>query len=131
MSESAVNDVDIPTIVHDKARKEYRLTLQNLANKNKEKEPTAVLQYEIVSPGTYELYHTEVPPEFRGKGIGKVIAKHAFDDLLNKSEETEEEKNLKDCSASEPTKLILSCSFLKGYWEKNKGTYEGFDITGI
>jgi predicted GNAT family acetyltransferase len=39
------------------------------------KEPTALLQYQVVSPGTYELYHAEVPPEFRGKGIAKVIAK--------------------------------------------------------
>ena len=35
MSMSAGNDQDIPTIVHDKKRKEYRLTLQNLPNQNK------------------------------------------------------------------------------------------------
>ena len=40
-----------------------------------EKVPTALLQYEIVSSNAYELFHTEVPPEFRGKGIGKVIAR--------------------------------------------------------
>ena len=44
-------------------------------SKLQKKEPTALLQYQVVSPGTYELYHTEVPPEFRGKGIAKVIAK--------------------------------------------------------
>ena len=32
---SAGSDQDIPTIVHDKARKEYRLTLPNLADQNK------------------------------------------------------------------------------------------------
>ena len=35
MSMSAENDQDIPSIVHDKARKEYRLTLPNLANQDK------------------------------------------------------------------------------------------------
>merc|ERR1711962_1973693 len=127
MSSSA--EKDAPTIIHDKNNKEYRLTLQNLPNKNKEKEPTALLQYEIIAPGTYELYHTEVPPEFRGKGIGKVIAKYAFDDLLKKSEDTIKEKKGKDSSTSETPKLILSCSFLKGYWEKNKEVYEGYSIS--
>ena len=35
MSSSAEKDVDVPTIIHDKNNKEYRLTLQNLPNKNK------------------------------------------------------------------------------------------------
>ena len=35
MSSSAEKNVDVPTIIHDKNHKEYRLTLQNLPNKNK------------------------------------------------------------------------------------------------
>ena len=35
MSMSAGTDQDIPNIVHDKARKEYRLTLPNLAHQDK------------------------------------------------------------------------------------------------
>lgn len=131
MSVSAEKATDVPIITHDKKRNEFRLTLQNLQSTKKEKEPTAILQYQTVSPGTYELYHTEVPPEFRGKGIGKIIARHAFHDLLNKSEEETEEKNAANSSASNGCKLILSCSFLIGYFEKNKNSYEGCDITKI
>ena len=57
--------------------------------------------------------------------------RYAFDDLLKKSKETVEEKKGNDSSTSETTKLILSCSFLKGYWEKNKEAYEGYSISGI
>ena len=35
MSMSAGTDQDIPNIVHDKARKEYRLTLPNLSHQGK------------------------------------------------------------------------------------------------
>ena len=35
MNSSAEKDVDVPTIIHDKTHKEYRLTLQNLPNQNK------------------------------------------------------------------------------------------------
>ena len=57
--------------------------------------------------------------------------RYAFDDLLKKSEETIEEKKGKDSSKSETPKLILSCSFLKGYWEKNKEVYAAYSISGI
>jgi hypothetical protein len=60
-----------------------------------------------------------------------LIFRHAFNDLLNNSDKPEAEKKNKDFSAPQNSKLILSCSFLKGYWEKNKGSYEGFDITEI
>ena len=58
-------------------------------------------------------------------------SRHAFHDLLNKSEEETEEKNAANSSASNGCKLILSCSFLIGYFEKNKNSYEGCDITKI
>ena len=35
----------------------------------------AVLQYSWVKPDTADLFHTEVPPVFRGKGIAKYLAK--------------------------------------------------------
>ena len=57
--------------------------------------------------------------------------RHAFNDLLNNTDEPETDNKNKDSSASQNSKLILSCSFLKGYWEKNKGSYEGFNITEI
>jgi predicted GNAT family acetyltransferase len=34
----------------------------------------AVIDYAIVKDNVIDLYHTEVPPEFQGKGIAKVLA---------------------------------------------------------
>ena len=63
--------------------------------------------------------------------ISNKTFRYAFDDLLRKSEDTVEAKKGNDSSTSESPKLVLSCSFLKGYWEKNKEAYEGYSISGI
>ena len=57
--------------------------------------------------------------------------RHAFDELLNKSEKKESNVGDEVSSDSKKPKLILSCSFLKNYFEKNKDSYEGFDVTQI
>ena len=57
--------------------------------------------------------------------------RHAFDELLNKSEKKESNVGDEVSSVSKKPKLILSCSFLKNYFEKNKDSYEGFDVTQI
>ena len=59
------------------------------------------------------------------------IFRHAFDELLNKSEKKESNVGDEVSSDSKKPKLILSCSFLKNYFEKNKDSYEGFDVTQI
>uniref|UniRef100_A0A914VIX5 Protein NATD1 n=1 Tax=Plectus sambesii TaxID=2011161 RepID=A0A914VIX5_9BILA len=38
----------------------------------------AVLQYKELPNGILDMYHTEVPPEARGKGVAKVLADAAF-----------------------------------------------------
>lgn len=42
----------------------------------------AFLQYEIEAPGVLNLWHTEVPLEFRGHGIGKLLAKVRISSIL-------------------------------------------------
>merc|ERR1712241_1318649 len=73
----------------------------------------AILDYERVESGnalTFDLYHTEVPEALRGKGIGKVLAKGAFDELL---------------AAHPDARLILSCTFLQHFYASNKGLFAG------
>ena len=59
------------------------------------------------------------------------IFRHAFDELLNKSEKKESNVGDEVSSDSKKPKLILSCSFLKNYFEKNKDSYEGCDVEQI
>ena len=59
---------------------------------------------------TLDLYHTEVPETLRGRGIGKVLAKGAFDELL---------------AAHPDARLILSCTYLQHFYASNKGLFAG------
>ena len=59
------------------------------------------------------------------------IFRHAFDELLTKSEKKESNVGDEVPSDSKKPKLILSCSFLKNYFEKNKDSYEGCDVEQI
>lgn len=45
----------------------------------------AFLNYEYLDKKTVDLYHTEVPDAFRGKGVGKILAKSAFDFVVDKN----------------------------------------------
>ena len=74
----------------------------------------AILDYDKVDTDdastTFDLYHTEVPEALRGKGIGKVLAKAVFDELL---------------AAHPDARLILSCTFLQHFYASNKGLFAG------
>lgn len=55
-------------VVHDKGRKEFSLAVEGSNSK-------AVLQYCVLPSGVWNLYHTEVPEECRGQGLGAKLAK--------------------------------------------------------
>ncbi|XP_046546792.1 protein NATD1-like [Haliotis rubra] len=44
----------------------------------------AVLQYDWLTEDLVDLYHTEVPPVFRGRGVGKLLAKAALEHFTEK-----------------------------------------------
>ncbi|CAG2053286.1 unnamed protein product [Timema podura] len=52
--------------------------------------------------GTLDLQHTDVPEVFQGKGIGKILAKGAFEYVV-----------------AHKLKMKLSCDYLQSYYEKN------------
>ncbi|XP_035824844.1 uncharacterized protein LOC101856878 isoform X2 [Aplysia californica] len=62
---------------HDKSNKMFYITLQ--AKPENGETALAKLEYDYVRPNLVDLYHTEVPPEFQGQGIAKILAQTAFD----------------------------------------------------
>lgn len=52
--------------------------------------------------GILMLNHTEVPDQYRGQGIGHILAKEVF-----------------EYCADRKLKMILKCSFLQKYYEEN------------
>ncbi|XP_049797854.1 protein NATD1 [Schistocerca nitens] len=65
---------DALEVSHDKSVKEFFITL------GKER---AFLQYDEDACGVVDLLHTEVPSIFQGKGVGRILAKAAFDYVHN------------------------------------------------
>ncbi|KAI0224355.1 Protein NATD1 [Lamellibrachia satsuma] len=62
----------------------------------------AVLEYRWVRDGVADLFHTEVPTAYRGKGIAKILAQTALDYMVQQD-----------------AKIILSCSYLSKYVQDN------------
>ena len=54
------------------------------------------------SPGRITFTHTEVEPEFEGKGVGSTLAKRALDDVRARGE-----------------KVVAQCPFIKEYIERH------------
>ncbi|XP_013414864.2 protein NATD1-like [Lingula anatina] len=102
ISQAEANAATMPYVVgHDKAKKEFYIKIRSEDGANSEDK--ALLQYDIIRDGFYDLYHTEVPPVFRGKGIAKLLAKAAFDFVVEQD-----------------AKMRLSCTYLQKYLEDNK-----------
>jgi predicted GNAT family acetyltransferase len=51
----------------------------------------------------YNLYHTEVPPQFAGKGVGSALAKGTLEQIK-----------------AEGAKIIPSCPFVSVYLERHQ-----------
>lgn len=94
--------------MHDKRKKIFKLSLEDQPDK---KSNTAFLEYAKTSSNTYELYHTEVPDTFRGKGIAGLLAQRAFSELSQNG-----------------SHLILTCTYLHHYYNKHKTDYQDKQI---
>ena len=55
-----------------------------------------------LAPGQITFTHTEVEPEFEGKGVGSTLAKRALDDVRARGE-----------------KVVAQCPFIKEYIERH------------
>jgi uncharacterized protein len=63
----------------------------------------AFIDYKKQNDGTLNLLHTEVPPEFEGKGIGSQLVKQTLEQIK-----------------AEGAKIIPSCRFVAAYIKRHK-----------
>ena len=105
-------------VVHDASRQLFHL---DLTPGKKTRKQFGVLEYNrVISEDSaekrvvYDLYHTEVPPQFRGRGIAKIVTKAAFDTLL-----TTEDK---------AAQLLLTCTYVQRFYREHKDEYKHCDI---
>lgn len=97
----ADKDSDMPFIVgHDKKKKCFYI---NIELDGKRRKDSAILEYDWIRPGFVDLYHTEVPPAYRGQGIAKILAKAALEHF-----------------AAENAKMKLSCTYLHHYVQETR-----------
>lgn len=63
---------------------------------------TAFIQYTKRGEDVYNLYHTEVPPQFGGKGVGSTLAKGTLEYIKAESKQ-----------------IIPTCPFVAAYLKKH------------
>jgi hypothetical protein len=81
-------------VQHDPAKGVFFIILEN--------DVRAVLEYEWIKENLVNLFHTEVPAAYRGKGLAQELAKAALDYVVAKD-----------------AKMVLSCSYLAKYVRDN------------
>lgn len=88
------------SVNHDQKNQVFYIDLQE--PDSKDSKDRAVLQYQWVRKGLVDLYHTGVPPAYRGQGIAQLLAKSAFDYVVKAD-----------------AKMRLSCTYLQKYFQDN------------
>lgn len=63
---------------------------------------TALVAYRKEADGALNLHHTEVPPEFEGKGVGSRLVKQTLDQIKAANQ-----------------KIVPSCPFVAAYIERH------------
>lgn len=81
------------SVEHDKEKNRFTMDLGN--------KQVARIDYKSIGQNLVEMYHSEVPQELRGRGIGKALAKGAFEQALKNN-----------------MRVKLTCSYLINYLEK-------------
>lgn len=77
---------------NDKKEKRYETTIDD---------QTAFIRYEVFDGGM-DMFHTQVPPGLRGRGIGTSLVRFALDDARRHR-----------------LKVIPSCSFIRDFVKKH------------
>lgn len=88
-------------VVNDVARQQYTVSMPGAI---------ATLGYEK-NGKNITFVHTDVPQQFQGKGVGKLLAQYAFDHA--------KEDNLE---------VTCKCHFLAAYYQNNIDKYKGLKV---
>ena len=92
------------SVVHEPSTETFYISFKSGAK--------AFINYKVEKNDTIDLWHTEVPDEGRGKGIGGFLASKSIKDLA---------------SANSSKTVILSCSYLQHYYKKNEAKFVDFE----
>jgi predicted GNAT family acetyltransferase len=80
-------------VTHDKANHRFEIDLNN---------KKALIQYKKQGEHTLNLFHTEVPKEFEGKGVGSQLVKQTLEQIK-----------------AEGKKIVPSCPFVAIYIKRH------------
>ena len=82
-----------PKVENNEAKRRFEINLDGA---------TALIAYRKKGD-VYNLYHTEVPPQFEGKGVGSALAKGTLEHIK-----------------TEGSKIIPTCPFVKAYLKRHQ-----------
>jgi predicted GNAT family acetyltransferase len=68
----------------------------------------AAIQYAMLGDDTYNLLHTFVPEELRGRGVGEKLVQGTLDEIRR-----------------EGAQFLPSCAFVQGFLKKHKEYQQG------
>ncbi len=80
-------------VTHDEANQQFEIALDD---------KKALIQYKKQGDDTLNLFHTEVPKEFEGKGVGSRLVKQTLDQIK-----------------AEGKKIVPSCPFVAIYVKRH------------
>lgn len=75
---------------------------KNQFEANLEGGKTALIQYDRQADGALNLFHTEVPEEFEGRGVGARLVKNALEQIK-----------------ADNLKIVPSCQFVAAYIKRH------------
>ncbi|KAJ0178911.1 hypothetical protein K1T71_005686 [Dendrolimus kikuchii] len=88
-------------VVNNVAKQQYTVGIKGV---------DAVLAYDK-SGNNITFIHTEVPKEFQGKGVGKLLAQYAFDEAIQNK-----------------LNVTCKCHFLAKFYENNRMKYKTLNV---
>jgi uncharacterized protein len=80
-------------VIHNAAAAQFELDVEG---------QTALIAYRKRGDDVYVLYHTEVPPEFEGRGIGSRLVKGALEQIK-----------------TDGKRIVPTCSFIVAYLRRH------------
>jgi len=83
-------------VIHDEKQNRFYIKLSENPDK------VAELLYSKTSANSFDFFHTEVPEEYRGRGLAGILARTAFDYVVE-----------------EQATVLPSCTYLRKYYSTN------------
>ncbi|KAL0882238.1 hypothetical protein ABMA27_000775 [Loxostege sticticalis] len=101
ITRSRAFSTEVLKVVNNVAKQQFMVSIRGA---------DAVLEYNK-SGKNITYIHTNVPKQFQGKGVGKILAQYAFDYALDNK-----------------LNVTCKCHFLANYLERNQGKYKNLKV---